>query len=80
MKTLTQIIKAHRRNDVASGTSGLYMFEEIYHQWDAPQSFTMHFPCTQAGVRTSAPLASPHNNDEEDVAVIVRDGSECKRR
>ena len=29
MKTLTQIIKSHRRNDVASGTSGLYTFEEI---------------------------------------------------
>ena len=29
MKTLTQIIKAHQRNDVASGASGSYMFEEI---------------------------------------------------
>ena len=29
MKTLTKIIKAHRRNDVTSGTSGLYTFEEI---------------------------------------------------
>jgi len=29
MKTLTQIIKAHLRNDVASGTSGWYTFEKI---------------------------------------------------
>ena len=30
-------------------------------------------------MRASAPLASPHDDDEEDVAVIVRDGSECQR-
>ena len=29
MKTLTQIIQAHWRNGVASGTSGSYTFEEI---------------------------------------------------